>query len=435
MQGIRLIVVMLLLLAAGCSSSNNSDVPQPGTAACTVDAQKQFVLDRMSNVYFWNELLPQDVDLAGFATPEDLLSYLTSFAPLDGFSYIDSASADAQFFGEGRYEGYGFSSQIEGLNELRLTRVFTSSPAGTAGFERGQRVIELDGRPIGDVLNDEGLDAVFAQPSVTFRMQRPDGSEFTAQVSRGIVTIDPVPQFRLIPRPDGTSVGYFELATFISTADAELENVFATFLQNNVTDVIIDLRYNSGGLVSTTELLGDFLGGTVAENLVFSRTLFNENNQAFNRERFFRRMFHSTNTSRLVVIATNRTASASELITNSMIPHVSVSVVGDATFGKPVGQLGIEFCDKILRPTAFETVNADNGGQYFDGIPADCPATDNLDIAVGADDDPNMVAAMTLLETGACPPTAILDGGTGKMTPRRSAELRGPPWREFADAW
>ena len=94
----------------------------------------------------------------------------------------------------------------------------------------------------------------------------------------GTVTIDPVPQFRLIPRADGTSVGYFELATFISTADAQLEEVFATFRQANVTDVIIDLRYNSGGLVSTTELLGDFLGGAVAENLVFSRTLFNANN-------------------------------------------------------------------------------------------------------------------------------------------------------------
>ena len=433
MRNIASLTAALLIVA--CSSSNDGGAPQTGTSACSAAGQKQFVLERMNDVYFWNELLPRDVDLTSFASAEDLLAYLTSFAPLDGFSYIDSASADAQFFGAGQYEGYGFSSRIDGPDDLRLTRVFASSPAADAGFARGHRVLELDGRAIRDIIATNSLDAIFAQTSVDFRMRRPDGSEFTSRVTKGLVTIDPVPQSRLIPRTDGTSVGYLELATFISTADAQLEEVFATFRQANVSDVIIDLRYNSGGLVSTTELLGDFLGGAIAENLVFSRTLFNTNNSAFNRTRFFQRMFHSTNTSRLVVIAGNRTASASELVTNSMMPHVDVAVVGDATFGKPVGQLGIEFCDKILRPTAFETVNADNGGQYFDGIPADCPAADNLATAVGAGDDPNLVAALNLLETGACPSPVILDNGASKPRPGAVSPLRGPPWREFADAW
>lgn len=429
-------ILILIAMIAGCSESGDSSIPQTGTNACNLDAQKQYVLDAMNDVYYWNDVLPTDVDTSLFATPEDLLAYLIEFQPLDGFSYIDSASADAQFFGAGQYEGYGFSSRYEAFGDLRLTRVFASSPAAVAGLERGQQITMLNGRSIAEIDANEGTGTIFDQASVSFTMRRPDGSEFTEVIERGLVTIDPVPQYRIIPRSDGTSVGYLELATFISTADAELDNVFAEFRQANVADVIVDLRYNSGGLVSTTELLGDFLGGAVAENLVFATTLFNDNNASFNRSRFFRRTLNSMSTSRLVVIATERTASASELITNSMIPHVDVSVVGSATFGKPVGQLGLEFCDKILRPTAFETVNADNEGGYFDGIPADCLVSDDLNFAVGNEQDPNMLAALELLATGACPATDSAGPGVSKTAlPVQRPDLRGPPWREYAGAW
>jgi C-terminal processing protease CtpA/Prc len=428
----------VLWLLVGCSGSDDAGIPQPGTAACAVQGQKQFVLDAMNDVYFWNDLLPPSVDLDAYATAEELLAYLISFQPLDDFSYIDLAAADAQFFGAGQYEGYGFSSRFEDADDLRFTRVFSSSPAALAGFARGQRMMMLNGRTIAEIQANEGIDTVFSQASIEFALRRVDGSEFTAVVNRGLVTIDPLPQWRVIDRPDGTSVGYLELATFISTADAELDTVFSAFVEAAVTDVIIDLRYNGGGLVSTTELLGDYLGGAVANNLVFSRTLFNSNNAAFNRTRFFGQLLSSTSTSRLVVVASNRTASASELITNSMMPHAAVSIVGATTFGKPVGQLGIQFCEKILRPTAFESVNADNEGGYFDGIPVDCPVADDLSIPVGDDLDPKLAAALTLLGTGACPPVAA--GQPGATKPGRRPDnfdklWRGPPWHEFAGAW
>lgn len=425
-------------LCVGCSSSDNAGFPQPGTSECSDAGQKQFVLERMNDVYLWNDLLPQDVDLNAYATAEDLLAYLTSFQPLDGFSYIDLAAADAQFFGAGQYQGYGFSSRFEAFDDLRLTRVFASSPAAQAGLERGQRIVMLDGRTIADIQANEGVNELFSQAMVEFTMRRTDGSEFAVVVNQGLVTIDPVPQWRVIDRPDGTSVGYLELATFITTADTVFETVFSAFQQANVSDVIIDLRYNGGGLVSTTELLGDYMGGAVANNLVFSRTLFNANNAVSNRTRFFQQLSSSTLTSRLVVIATDRTASASELVTNSMMPHVEVSIVGATTFGKPVGQLGIQFCEKILRPTAFESVNANNEGGYFDGLPVDCPAADDLAISIGDDLDPNMIAALTLLDTGACPPVVAVPPGLSK--PQQEIELRdvdrrGAPWREFANAW
>jgi hypothetical protein len=166
--------------------------------------------------------------------------------------------------------------------------------------------------------------------------------------------------------------------------------------------------------------------------------LFNDNNSAANRTALFARLAESLNLSRLVVIATERTASASELITNSMKPHVEVTIVGSTTLGKPVGQLGIEFCEKILRPTAFETVNSNEEGRYFDGLAADCPAIDDLLIPVGDNTDQNLTTALTFLETGACPAQMI--GPTTLQKPRKTGDLRnsgrgGAPWREFAGAW
>jgi carboxyl-terminal processing protease len=427
-----------LISACSLSDDNGNDPPQSGTAACTIDAQKQFVLDTMNDVYFWSYLLPASVDLDAYATPEELLDFLRSFQPLDDFSYIDAAAADAQFFGAGQYEGYGFSSRFEAADDLRFTRVFSSGPAFLAGFARGQRILTLNGRTIADIQETEGVGVLFSQSPLEFMVRRLDGSEYTAVVGQGLVTIDPVPQWRIIDRPDGSSVGYLELATFISTAEPAFTTAFAAFMQAGVNDVIIDLRYNGGGLVSIAELLGDFLGGVSANNLTFSKTLFNADNAALNRTAFFQQLSNSINLSRLVVIATDGTASASELITNSMEPHADVSIVGSTTFGKPVGQLGIEFCDKIIRPTAFESVNANDEGGYFDGLPADCDAIDELSVAVGADTDPNLTAALTLLDTGACPAVLATPANLQKplsMQKSLRTQRSGKPWQEFANAW
>ena len=436
------LLAAMTLTLSGCSSSGSGDGgPQVGSAACTNDAQKQFVLDAMLDVYFWYTALPANVDLSQFAAPEELLAFLISFSPInpltgqpiDRFSFINSAEADAQFFGEGKFEGFGFSSRFEAADDLRFTRVFIGSPADLAGFSRGQEIIALDGRSIADIQANEGLGVVFGQSPLEFTIRGLDDIEFRVTVSHDIVTINPLPQWRIIDT-GGTFVGYVEFATFISTADPVFSTVFADFNAAGVSDVIIDMRYNGGGLVSTAELLGDYFGGLIANNLVFSKTLFNDKNTASNRTEFFQQLVNSMNLSRLVVIATSGTASASELVINSMEPHVEVTIVGDTTFGKPVGQVGILFCDKILRATAFETVNALDQGDYFDGLPVDCSAVDDLMEVVGADTDPNLLTALAYLGTGACPPAAeMLKSTFDRDLPQ--IDLRGPPWREFAGAF
>ena len=273
---------------------------------------------------------------------------------------------------------------------------------------------------------------MFAQSPLEFRIRNLDSSEFTVTVSHDLVTIDPLPQWRVIDM-GGVPVGYVEFATFIGTANPVFNTIFGEFNAAGVTDVIIDMRYNSGGLIDTARLLGDYLGGLVP-GLIFSITEFNDKNSGLNETEFFEQISNAMNLSRLVVIATSNTASASELVINSMEPHAEVTIVGDTTFGKPVGQIGALFCDKVLRATAFETLNSLSEGGYFDGLPADCPAADDLTQVVGAATDPNLITALAYLETGACPAAPAMSKEELDRIPPQ-IDLRGPAWREFAGAF
>jgi C-terminal processing protease CtpA/Prc len=443
-----LVMVSTAMLVVGCSSS--SDDPFTGQpTSCSNDGQKLFVLDALYDWYLWNDQLPADINIADYATPESLVVEVTeTFGPqdangnpVDRFSSVGSLAADQQFFGEGKYEGFGFSWREEN-GEMRFTGAFPASPAAVAGFGRGQTVITLDGRTYAEIVAAEGINAFFdANNTVNFEIQRLDATTFSAAVTKDIVTIPPIPQSDIIDIGQGVPpVGYMEFRTFISTAEPIFDTVFASFAAAGVTDVIIDMRYNGGGLVRTAELLGDYLGSVANPGAVFSRTEFNADRAPANNsiDLFANPAVpNGVNVSRFIVIATGGTASASELVTNSLIPYADVWIVGDNTFGKPVGQVGIEFCDKILRPTSFRTTNALGDGDYFGGLPVDCPADDVLELPVGDPNDPNIVEALSIAQTGACSNAAADSRAQAvKVEPLiRYPQSRGSAARELAGAF
>ena len=449
----KLISLLVVAVLAGCGGGGGSAAPAPGAEvdACSNDGQKQFALDTLYDWYLWNDLLPGDIDIGNYASPEELVIRVTEdFGPqqvvagqevsLDRFSFVRSQQAEQEFLEGTLGELFGFSYRFvdEAATDFRIVRVFAGSPADLGGLDRGQRILTLDGRSVTEIAGSEGISTYLSNNStVTFEIEQTGANVFTT-ITKAVVTINPLPQWRLIDRGDGIPpVGYMQLDTFIDTADPALETVFGEFLAAGVTDLILDLRYNGGGLVRTANLLADYLGGRVAPQLVFSRTEYNADRAEFNEIQEFALRGNSIGLSRLVVIATRGTASASELVANGMIPHVDVKIVGDSTFGKPVGQSGFSFCDKILRPVTFRLANADGDGDYFNGLPVDCAAPDDLSTAIGADDDPNVIAALSYLNTGACPPTAASEGQFKlQVEPTyQRPDRRDSPAREYLDAY
>jgi carboxyl-terminal processing protease len=455
MRKLTILLAMASLTFTACSSDGSGPAGPTTPAACSNDGQKAYVLDALYYWYLWNDMLPANINIANYATPEALVTQVTETfgpqkptgGPLDRFSSVGSLEADQQFFGEGKYEGFGFSWRMEN-NEMRFTRVFDDSPANmVGGFSRGQTVVSIDGRTIAEITAAEGINAALANATATFVVREINGTVLPAvTVTKAIVTINPIPQWRLIDMGAGNSpVGYMEFSTFISTAHDGLDgndfdNVFSEFIAAGVEDVIVDLRYNGGGLVSTANLLGNHLGGFANDGQIFSNTEFNADRAAANNSiDYLSRIANSIDINRLIVVASRGTASASELVINGLDPFVNggVYIVGDNTFGKPVGQVGLEFCEKILRPTSFKKSNAAGFGDYFDGLPVDCAAADDLDLATGADNDPNVVAALSFVTGAGCPVVAAPGDlqKSGLSTDAVLPEHDGRPEREFAGAY
>ena len=156
------------LTACGGSGGGAAVAPQEPPAACSNDGQKQFVLDALYDWYLWNDLLPANIDISDYSSPEELVFRVTTeFGPqnsngdpIDFFSSVGSLDADQQFFGEGKFEGFGFSWRVENGN-MRIVRVFSGSPMDAGGVERGHTVVTLNSRTFTDIKDNEGVSAFF----------------------------------------------------------------------------------------------------------------------------------------------------------------------------------------------------------------------------------------------------------------------------------
>ena len=425
------LLVGLLIALAGCGGGGGGG-GNPVATGCPPDVQKQSVLDIMQDWYFWNDdpqqqAKYQGLNLTSFATADELLSQLR-FRPFEfdrGFSFITTVEADEQFLAEGEFLGFGFGSRYvnpPANDDLRITQTFVGSPAETAGFRRGYRILSVDGRTIAEINQAEGLTEAFGPREEgierTFRLRDLVGAEFEVVVTKALFNIDPVPDVpaRVIDR-NGRPVGYVNFLTFVSTADAELDGLFSQFRNQNVADLVIDLRYNGGGLVSTAERLADLIGGAVVGNQLFSQTRYNSARSSNNTSRRFQSLSQSLPLlQRVVFITSGGSASASELVPNGLAPHLVVALAGARTFGKPVGQSAFDYCNGQfrLRAVSFELLNANDEGGFFNGLPqpgssiaALCEAPDDLDFPLGDPNEASLAAALSYIDTLACPPAPL----------------------------
>jgi len=232
MRKLILLLAMASISFTACSSDGSGPAGPTTPAACSNDGQKAYVLDALYYWYLWNDSLPANINIADYASPEELVTAVTRTygpqrpdgSPLDRFSSVGSLQADQQFFGEGKFFGFGFSWRTEN-NEMRFTRVFADSPANiVGGFSRGQTVVSINGRTTAEILANEGIGAALNFDTVDFEIRNLDASTYTVAVTKDIVTINPIPQWRVIDMGPGVPpVGYMEFATFISTAHDGLD--------------------------------------------------------------------------------------------------------------------------------------------------------------------------------------------------------------------
>ena len=217
-----------------------------------------------------------------------------------------------------------------------------------------------------------------------------------------VVTIPTVPLVT-IQEAAGRKTGYIVFKNFVEPSYVALDAAFAQLRDASATELVLDLRYNGGGLIAVAQHLGGLIGGDRTTGEVFAQYVHNDKQSSRNNAIRFPRPASAFPLSRLIVITTKSSASASELIINARRPFMPVIVVGDISYGKPVGQYGFRVCDKMLWPVSFSVQNARGQGDYYDGFAPDCRAPDDIDHALGNAQEASLAAALTYVATGACP--------------------------------
>jgi len=382
---------------------------QSGPSNCSSAAsQNIWVRDQLNLWYYWYQYLPGNVSATSYRTPEEYLEAVR-YRPTDNYySYITSAAANDAFYSDSQFIGYGFGQQTA-ATEIRVLQVYDGSPALEAGLSRGDRITHVNGKTVAAMVADGtvgsafGLAEVGVVSEITF--VKPNGETHSARMVKALVTI-PTVSLTQVVEVDGRKVGYLFFRNFVRPSVAALDEAFAALKAAGATELILDLRYNGGGLVDVAVHLASLIGGTRTSGQVLINYVHNDKiGPILNKTtRFNEAPQQALNLQRLVVIATRSSASASELIINSLRPYMPVTVIGDTTYGKPVGQYGMNFCDKVLVPVAFALKNVNNEGDFFDGIPADCAAGDDITHQLGDPAEASYAEALTFLRTGSCSP-------------------------------
>ena len=340
--------------------------------------------------YFFNEVPEQRdkygvirANLTGYPSVDTLLDDLRyQSGTFDrGFSYYATREQVDQFFSAGEFFGFGFVVGIDPSSDWRLIDVFGGSPADLGGLVRSDTILAVDGVPTTQLnLNSEatfGPAESGVQRTLTIRSL--DTSERTVTLTKTTVDLDPVPAEKVrVFDVAGRKVGYLLFRTFVEKADDLLRAALADLGSQGIDDLVLDLRYNGGGLVDTAETLGSLMAGNPRAGQIFFSYEYNDFVTATYGSADDIRQFRIepdalTGLEHIYYLTDRGTASASELVMSGLSPYLSRSInVGASTFGKPVGQWGIDYCNDsmILFVVTFRTVNVDGEADYYGGIPA-----------------------------------------------------------------
>ena len=431
---------------------------------CDVPLQIDFVEAVTDSWYLWYDEMAE-VDKADY---ESAQAYLDArLRPLiddgrdRGFSYMTTITEDETNISSGAYVGFGFRSNSTSRG-LFIIDVFESGPAWAAGVRRGMELVAVDTGDGFETLaqlseREATSEEIFGPREVGaergFRFSQ-NGTQFEFSIAKDELAPPALAgEPLLIERSGLAPVGYLHLRQFINAAltpedgFSSLTDATTLFREASVTDLIIDLRYNGGGLLSVSDTMMDLLAGLTATGEPSFKIQVNDQHPEFNEDQDYWGLFDELPDTfspiRIAFITSRSTASASELVINGLDPHIDVVMVGGNTFGKQVGQgrwdlhelveaLEREDCDVALRLTAFEIVNGDNEGGYHQvGLEGSgrftlCAAEDDISNAFGDPKEASVATALDWLGTGSCPSSAS-GNRNGVMANRRVAL---PAWLE-----
>ncbi|WP_299390478.1 S41 family peptidase [uncultured Gelidibacter sp.] len=360
---------LFALVAFGLNTScskDKDDTIEPPTET-KLNEVNDFVWKAMNIFYLYKDEIPNLADtrfttekayadyINSFEKPEDLFESLLHKPELvDRFSFItsDYIALEKQFTGVFKSNGleFNFYRQPQDPNAVfgLVRMVLNDSPAKTEGVKRGQIFNAIDGVPMtvnnfATLLRPDTYTLNFADYNTNGTATTDDDRIVSNNTSSTITKVEynenPIHVSKVI-EVEGKKIGYLMYNGFTRNYDKQLNAAFGEFKTAGVQHLVLDLRYNGGGSVNTAANLASMITGQF-NGQVFSKLVYNKNLQSENTSFNFRNFaeeaggaINSLNLDKIYVLTTNRTASASELILNSLAPYITVVQIGEKTTGK-----------------------------------------------------------------------------------------------------
>ncbi|HEY0612497.1 MAG TPA: S41 family peptidase [Chitinophaga sp.] len=469
--GISMLVVGLLcsIIFFSCKKDktspqdNNNDGDTTVTSSTTDEDSLKYLMYRIMQVsyadggrnasaglptYYWYSQVPSmDPFSTTYSTAESLLSTMIGYPELSGnkldrYSFLDRTGSLANKLQNGVIEktqgttgNFGmevtFALDNNSKSHLLVLYADKNSPAGVQGINRGWEITAINGDENLSYDGSSGANttkitnAVYNSSSATFTFKRPDNNNATTlTLQAGSYNVNPV-LYDTIYTVGGKQVGYFVFYTFSSISNSSgaatvtkqmLDQVFSKFRSAGIRELIVDLRYNTGGAVSTAQYLDNAIAPASAQSKVMYYYTYNDKlTQNLATAGLPASISFGNSTGGLTLdhvffITGAQTASASELTLNNLKPYMNVKLVGDTTYGKPVGFFSYTISDHDAAGTEkyladlyainFETKNAQQLGGYYSGIAPDQTAADYVNVPWGNTEDQNLSRIFSYINTG-----------------------------------
>ena len=397
---LRLLVVALFFAACqkdtGEPVATTALVSSDAGAGATGNLLKDSTLLLTKDIYLWYNQIPTSFDARSYNDPVKIMEAIRPYSIEPGFTdAVDrysfaiakdewdamSEGMSAVAVGTAANGNIGLTALFRVEGDLRVRLVEPESPAGRAGIRRGWRITRVNDNDNITTSNATFLvDNIYNSASVSLTFLKPDGSSQTINLNQSHYAEKPV-YLDSVFNINNRNIGYLVLNSFLGDQQgiyAEFDRVFAKFQAAQVSDVIVDLRYNGGGYVSVQERLANYLVNASANGNVMMKQTYNAKNTNKNETTLFRKQ-GSINLNRLYFIVSRATASASELLINNLKPYMDVQMVGNTTYGKPVGFYPVPVGDWYIFPVSFKTTNRNGEGNYFNGLNVNSRIADGLD--------------------------------------------------------
>lgn len=393
----------ILLVTASFSCKKLTEVfpkTEDTTAATNPNAEVNgWIYDTMKSYYLWENQLATKATTDNKLAPGDYFeSLLIRPGELDRFSWIqeDVAELTASLQGVNKVVGIRFtpffSNTAKTKVALSVAYALKGSPADKAGIKRGDFIVKVNGNE----LTPDNYSAAFSTDNLKFTLGDYNGSEIianakTVDVVKAEVQTNPIQHYSIIEKGN-KKIGYLVYLQFLTQFDTDMRNVFKEFKAKGVNELVLDLRYNGGGYITSSEILSSLIVKNLKPGTLMSRQEWNTSLTAAYKSKYGNDVFDSEwlnesnnlgTLNRVYVLTSAGTASASELVINNLKPYMDVVLIGDHTYGKNVGSITLSDDKKRwkwgMQPIVLRTVNSLGQSDYGtkDGFIPNFKVTDN----------------------------------------------------------